>query len=74
MAAEFEDQLDRHIAEIKAFLTGQIPDGILFRVSSIDPNAEHAYARQHAFVAGMVTLLTSMDLNRLTGLTPGKSA
>lgn len=63
-----EDQFDRRVAEIKAFFTGQIPDGILFRVSSIDQVPEKAFERQQAFVADLVPLLEAKDLTRLTGL------
>ncbi len=56
------------MAEIKAFFTGQIPDGILFRVSSIDQVTEKAFERHQAFVADLVPLLEAKDLTRLTGL------
>jgi EpsI family protein len=63
-----KSQLDRRVAQIRAFLTGQIPDGILFRVSSIDLVAEDAFARQQRFVADLVPFLDPKDLRRLTGL------
>jgi EpsI family protein len=61
-------RVDRRMAQLKAFLTGQIPDGILFRVSSIDPVPEKAFARQQAFVADLIPHLKPKDLRRLTGL------
>ncbi len=61
-------QLDRRVAQVRAFLTGQIPDGILFRISSIDSTPENAFARQQKFVADLVPLLKPEDLRRLTGL------
>jgi EpsI family protein len=61
-------RFDRRIAQLKAFLTGQIPDGILFRISSIDREADHAFARQQRFVADLVPHLKPGDLKRLSGL------
>jgi EpsI family protein len=63
-----KSQLDRRVAQIRAFLTGQIPDGILFRVSSIDAMPQNAFARQQQFVADLVPFLNAKDLKRLTGL------
>jgi EpsI family protein len=63
-----KNQLDRRVAQVRAFLTGQIPDGILFRVSSIDSAAENAFGRQQKFVADLVSFLKPHDLRRLTGL------
>jgi EpsI family protein len=61
-------RVDRRIAQIKAAVTGQLPDGILFRVSSIDRVPENAFARQQGFVADLVTFLKPKDLKTLTGL------
>jgi EpsI family protein len=69
-----KDQFDRRVAQIKAYLTGQIPDGILFRVSSIDRSPQNAFARQQQFVADLVPLLKPEDLRRLTGLAPATAA
>ncbi len=63
-------RVDRRMAQLKAFLTGQIPDGILFRVSSIDGVPEKAFARQQAFVADLIPHPKPKDLRRLTGLEP----
>jgi EpsI family protein len=38
------------LTQIKYGLTGKIPDGILFRVSSIDSDETRAFAAQNAFV------------------------
>jgi hypothetical protein len=56
------------VAQVRAYLTGEIPDGILFRVSSIDATPENAFARQQKFVADLVPFLRPKDLRRLTGL------
>ena len=36
-----QSNLDKRIALIRLGLTGQIPDGLLFRVSSIDGDSAH---------------------------------
>jgi EpsI family protein len=41
--------LDRQMAQLKYAFSGLIPDGYLFRVSSIDNNPEIAYQRQIEF-------------------------
>ena len=53
--------LDKKLAEMRYGLTGKVPDGLLFRVSSIDPEAEHAYSSQARFIA---ELHTSLDEKR----------
>jgi EpsI family protein len=63
-----KNQLDRRVAQVRAYLTGEIPDGILFRVTSIDATPENAFARQQKFVADLVPFLRPKDLRRLTGL------
>ena len=67
-------RFDRRIAQVRAFLTGQIPDGILFRVSSIDREAGNAFARQERFVADLIPNLNAKDLKRLSGLTAPAAA
>ena len=38
------NQLDKRLAEIRLGLTGNVPDGLLFRVSSIDDDPARAFA------------------------------
>jgi len=45
------------LTTLKYGLTGRIPDGMLVRVSSVDPNNDEAFKRQEAFVAQMITAL-----------------
>lgn len=42
------------IEQIKYGLTGKIPDGLLFRVSSIDADAANAFALQNAFIRDLL--------------------
>jgi EpsI family protein len=41
--------VDRQLAQMKYAFSGLIPDGYLFRVSSIETNPEIAYSRQIEF-------------------------
>lgn len=61
-------RLEQRLVEVKYGLTGQIPDGLLFRVSSHDPQAEQAYARQREFVTALLDVLPAQDRTRLSGL------
>ena len=45
---------DKRVAEILLALTGRIPDGLLFRASSIDKDAARAFALQEKFTADMM--------------------
>lgn len=57
----------RKLAKLRYGLTGQVPDGMLVRVSTIDTNAEAAFALQEAFVRSLVGSLTEADRKRLVG-------
>jgi EpsI family protein len=58
---------DRKMAQLSYALHGQIPDGLLFRISSIDPDTEHAYRTQEVFINDLLTALPSERL-RIAGL------
>jgi len=53
---------------------GQIPDGLLFRVSSIDENTPRAYAIQDQFIADLLKAVNDKDRKRLSGLGAQASA
>jgi EpsI family protein len=59
---------DRKLASLRYTSRGLIPDGLLFRVSSIDPSPEHAFARQDQFIREFVAALSAQDRRRLAGL------
>ena len=69
-----KNKFDQRIAEIRLGLTGQIPDGLLFRVSSIDTNTERAFAMQQKFAADMLAAVPVETRRQLSGLTPQRSA
>lgn len=47
--------LEQGFSRLRHGLRGEIPDGLLFRVSSISPDAEKAFAAQDAFVRDLIT-------------------
>lgn len=67
-------KLDKRIAEIRLGLTGQIPDGLLFRVSSIDNDSARAYSMQQKFVADMMASVPAKTRQQLSGLVANGSA
>ena len=62
-------RLDKRIAQIRLGLTGQIPDGLLFRISSIDSDEDRAFATQQKFVADMMAAVPPAARKQLSGLT-----
>lgn len=58
----------KKLAEMRYSLRGEIPDGLLFRVSSIDRDTTRAFALQDAFLSELVAALDAKSLPRLTGL------
>ena len=59
---------DKRVAQIRLGLTGQIPDGLLFRVSSIDSDATRAFSMQQKFVADMMASVPPTARKQLSGL------
>ncbi|CAG0931999.1 hypothetical protein PLCT1_01946 [Planctomycetaceae bacterium] len=70
-----QNKLQKRIAEIRLGLTGQIPDGLLFRISSIDNDAGRAFEMQQRFVADLLSHVPATTRKRLSGLgSPAPSA
>ena len=61
-------QLEKRLVEMRFALTGRIPDGMLFRVSSIDLDRSRAYAAQDQFVFDLLKVVTPEGRKRLSGL------
>ena len=61
-------RFEHRLAEIRLGLTGQVPYGLLFRVSSIDDDAERAYREQDRFIGALMMAVTPGDRIRLSGL------
>jgi EpsI family protein len=67
------NRIDKRIAEIRLGLTGQIPDGLLFRVSSIDGDDTRAFEIQQAFVAELMSAVPPKVRHQLSGLPSGSA-
>ena len=68
------NQLEQRLAEVRLGLLGQIPDGLLFRVSSIDEKPDRAYAEQDRFVNDLLNAVDGKARMRLAGLQSAKPA
>lgn len=55
------------LERIRYGLTGVIPDGLLFRVSTMSDNVEQGYDVQHKFVNDLMQAITPDARNRLLG-------
>jgi EpsI family protein len=63
-----QTKLDKRLIELKLALTGTIPDGMLFRVSSIEANTEQGWAQQESFVRALLASMKPEDRARVAGL------
>lgn len=63
-----KNKIEKRLVELRYSLTGQIPDGLLFRVSSIDPDRERAYRKQDRFINDLLASVPPADRLRLSGL------
>lgn len=63
-----QSAIQKRIVEFRYGLTGQIPDGMLFRVSSIDGDQARAFQFQNQFVTELLGSVAPADRIRLSGL------
>lgn len=61
-------RLERRMEEMRLVLTGMAPDGLLFRVSSIDPISERAFGEQERFVSDLLAALPAPTRKKISGL------
>jgi len=59
--------LRRKLAQLRHGLTGETPDGVLIRISSLDDVPSRAYAVHDGFIRDMLTSLTADNRRRLAG-------
>jgi EpsI family protein len=57
----------RKIEQLKYGLTGKVPDGLLFRVSSISADSDAAYRSQATFIRALLRAVTAVSRSRLIG-------
>ncbi len=58
---------DRRVAQMRGVITGSIPDGILFRVSSIDSDPRRAWRMHEQFITTLLDAVPSGTRDRLLG-------
>jgi EpsI family protein len=56
------------LVELGYVLTGRVPDGLLFRVSSIDPDRARANRMHEHFINQLLQAVPPSDRRRLSGL------
>jgi len=61
-------KLQKRLMDLRYGLTGRIPDGMLFRVSSIDPDQARANQMQDQFVNQLLQAVSPAERKRLSGL------
>jgi len=61
-------KLKARLAELRYNLTGRIPDGLLFRVSSIDSDQTRANDMQDRFINDLLQAVSAMERKHLTGI------
>ena len=66
------NDFDRRMVQVRLLRTNQIPDGLLFRVSSIDRDAAHAFKVQQQFVVDLVRAMSPDVRQRVSGLKPAE--
>jgi EpsI family protein len=62
------DGMQKKITEMRMAWAGKRTDGLLFRVSTIDPLAQHAFATQTRFITDLLDNIPAADRHRLSGL------
>ena len=60
--------IERRLQRIKYGVTGVIPDGLLFRVSTITSHYDQAYALENTFIEDLLKALPSASRKRLIGV------
>lgn len=63
-----QSKLQRRLLDLRFGLTGRIPDGMLFRVSSIDADQQRAHQFQDQFVDQLLQAVSPVERRRLSGL------
>jgi EpsI family protein len=64
------DEFEKRTVQVRLVPTGYIPDGLLFRASSIDQDAARAFKVQQKFAADMMAAVPPDVRRRLSGLNP----
>jgi EpsI family protein len=62
------NNIDKRIVQLRLALSGQILDGLLFRVSAIDADSDRSFRMQDKFVNDLLRSLPVSERVRLSGL------
>jgi EpsI family protein len=60
--------ITRQLQQLRYGLSGEVPDGLLVRVSSLDRDSARAHHLQAAFIGALLQALAPADRERLAGL------
>jgi EpsI family protein len=63
-----QSKLQQRLVELRLALTGQIPEGLLVRISSLDDSPTRAYQAHAAFAADLLAASSAAGRARLSGL------
>lgn len=63
-----QGKLQKRLTEMRFGLTGRIPDGMIFRVSSIDPDQARASQLQDQFISQLLQTVSPAERKRLAGI------
>jgi EpsI family protein len=63
-----QGKLEKKLVDLRYTFTGRIPDGLLFRVSSIDADQAAAYQMQALFINQLLQAVSPAERTRLSGL------
>ena len=63
-----QGRLEKRLVDLRYALTGHVPDGMLFRVSSIDPDQARANQLQDQFISQLLQAVSPFQRRRLSGL------
>jgi EpsI family protein len=61
-------RFEQRLAELRLGLTGMVPHGLLFRVSSIDTDTQAAFREQDRFVNDLLAAMSAQDRGRVIGV------
>lgn len=61
-------KLEKRLVEIRFGMTGQVPDGLLFRISSIDSDAETAFRQHDSFATSLLAAMPESTRRRVAGI------
>jgi len=64
------NDFDKRMVQLRLLRTKQVPDGLVFRVSSIDRDTAHAFKVQQQFVIDLLRAMPPDVRRRVSGLKP----